>query len=367
MRLFIILSSAFLLLTNIGCKSSVSLAEPPLTFQEEIQVIRDQKGEYTLHFAKAAEYTVYVGSSSENIDWNTPIAKSRSKVLSFDDISFDDKRRYFFGVIKKKGDSMIVSERRISLDKTPNFRDLGGIPTKDGRKVKWGTFFRSGHLNDLTRSDQQYVQNLGIRSIYDFRAESETEEKPDKYSKDGSITYFNHPIIFDHEDTTRLKERFLNGEMSLEESSNLLVQGNQLFGGDLAYRFKPLVEEIKTGKNLPIVYHCTGGKDRTGFSTLLLLSILGVEEGVIMNEYLMSNYYRYEQNQKSLRKAYLGSLIKRKLNPELLKPLIIVKEDYLQAALNVIKKQYGNMDAFLEKEYGITESIRLELQQKYTY
>ncbi len=104
-----------------------------------------------------------------------------------------------------------------------------------------------------------------------------------------------------------------------------------------------------------------GGKDRTGYTTAMILSALGVDRKTITDDYLMSNYYRSEANIKNMKRARLIGL-----DAETLDYAILVRKEYMDAVFQVIDEKYGGTDKYLEKQFGIDKKKRDELKERYT-
>ena len=338
---------------------------------------RRDNGAYTLYNGTANAYHVYANTAPERtrqgkryrLKPGTRDAPAELKIKGL-----DPDRRYYFTAVPKNQDggtergvpemAMLVSERLISLRGPDNFRDLGGLPTADGRYVKWGHFYRTDKLSELTDADLAYVSSLDIETVMDFRSEAERSAAPDVLPQ--GVTYRHVPIYNESEDTSQIRERILAGTFPVEEAENLLVEVNRLLGSSEADRFQPFADALKDASALPLLYHCTSGKDRTGFATLLILDLLGVDEALILDEYLMSNYYRYNSNGRKLLLANLGSFV-QPVDPEVVRPLMLVDPEYLRAAVDTIEAQYGTIENFTERVYGITPEMRVRLRENYTY
>ncbi len=348
----------------VGCGEKITLDAPEVTPDTRINLIRQADGDYLLRTNEGGVQPIFLGTRPTNIDWTKPYGERQGKRTIIKNPGLAD--RYFVGMLTEKGDTLIVSDQLIPLSGSNNFRDIGGIPTRDGRFVRWGQIYRSDRLSALTKNDLKYLESLGLQTVYDFRSESEVEEDPNILPNIEGLEYINEPIYFDVEDTTHIKERILSGEISEIEASDILVQGNRLFATDMSQRFKPFIDCLLEGKG-PIVYHCTSGKDRTGFATLLLLSAINVGRDTIIEDYLLSNYYRYELNANRLKKLRYASIVKRNLNISTIAPLMVVDRRYINAAYDAIDEKYGSVEAFLEQEYGLTAEKRAELVDLYTY
>jgi protein-tyrosine phosphatase len=172
-----------------------------------------------------------------------------------------------------------VGDRGVMFSKVFNFRDLGGYPTADGRSVRWGRLFRSDDLSRLADEDRAAFAALGIRTVVDLRRPNEVEE-------DGRIPAFDgfsyrhvhlvHPkwpsqtFADTHERTAFVVERY--HEMC------------DIAGGGLG----EVLRLIADANAAPLVFHCIAGKDRTGVVAALTLSLLGVPDEVIADDYELS-------------------------------------------------------------------------------
>lgn len=346
-----------MLLLN-ACKTSPSATNPVNTLDEKINAVRDEEGGYTLSLPLLGNWKIYQGPAPDKINWER-FSETKEEAVYFPPAK--DKGRIYFAVESKKGDTTIISERQILTSEQPNFRDLGGLPTKDGRYVKWGTVYRSGQLSELGRKDLQYFSKLGIRTVVDLRNDLEVAKEPDLYPK--GVKYVQHSLS-DKEGKaySRLKQMVLKEGYRRAKAKQLFVDVMKSFADTLASDVKPVFDLMLSDKpQTPFLYHCTGGKDRTGFTTAVILLALDVDRKVIVNDYLMSNYYRRDNNLRSIKRARLIGL-----DAETLEYAILVREEYMDAVFDVIDNKYGGTDAYLETKFGLTPEKRKELKERYT-
>ena len=339
----------------LSCASS-SQKNIPRTLTEDVIIERLQPSINRLYKESDDSWDLYAGPTPAQIDWKNKLAvwKGRDSLL---DVPFQP--RTFWGLISSTQDTLIATEREIPFAKAKNFRDLGGIPTADGRRVKWGLIYRSGKLDKLSKLDQLQLQNLGLKTVVDFRSDQEVEEEPDNLP--AGIQYERVIIGIDQAiDRDKLLDSLKS--MTPAQSGNLLVEANKLFAGSSAKDYSPFIEMISDTEQVPLVYHCTAGKDRTGFATALVLSALDVDRETIMQDFLMSNYYR--RGYKNFRMNFVWLV---GLDREVLSPLMEVRQSYLEAAFHTIDSLYGDTDTFLESVYGLNDSIRQEWKERYTY
>ncbi len=345
----------FVLMSVTACTSSVEEI-PSRTLEEEVLIERIAENSYTFSFSNGGPWHIFAGPSSKEIDWNEPRFAIKHRDTT---VSVPFQPRTFWGLVSSSGDTLIASEREIPFDKAINFRDLGGIPTQEGRRVKWGLFYRSGKLHKLSSSDRDQLDKLGIQTVVDFRSDQEVEDEPDHLPK--QIAYKRMVIGIDEAiDQDKLMDSLKT--MTPSQSANLLLEANKLFASSSAKDYLPFINLLQQEKDIPLVFHCTAGKDRTGFAAALILSALGVSRETIMQDFLMSNYYRAGHGNFRMNFVWLLGL-KR----EVLEPLMEVRPEYLNAAFRTIDSLYGGTNAFLEAEYGITDTVRQEWIEQYTY
>ena len=365
------LAAGFLL---TSCKEFAKLPEPEATLVEPVTAYRGmERGPYTITSILPEAFDVYMaeapgdlvdGDLVGRIEAGDPDAPARLEV-----VTVRPDTRYFFRLVAADGSEVRVSERRLPLEGADNFRDLGGLPAADGQHIRWGQFYRADKLDALTAGDLAYLRSLELETVVDLRSEEEIASAPDvlpEGANDAPVEYVHMPIYNEAEDTSNIKGRILDGTFGRDEADNLLVEVNRLLAGREAYRFQPFVDLLQDPTRVPVVYHCTSGKDRTGFATYLLLHSLGVDSALVFNDYEMSNYYRYDRNRRNLRKANFGQYLKP-VDPEVLKPLMLVDPAYLQAAVETIEGEYGSVDTFLVQAYGLDEGKKAALRARYLY
>lgn len=273
--------------------------------------------------------------------------------------------RLFVALHSDDADTIKLSNRRIYFKKTPNFRDMGGIKTQQGKTLVWGKIFRSGHLNGLSKGEIKKVQDLGIGSIVDLRTSEETKKKPDRYPD--STRYFNYNAFEQEQDQlVQTRKAVFKGTLSSEESIELLKAFYQYYPTENTEIISQIIKTL-LNQNHAVLFHCSVGKDRTGMIGALILSILSVDRETIYQEYLLSNNYRQESIEKQLRWINLGHLIYPALNQEVVENFSWINTRYLQAAFDQIDLKYGSMDHYIKQALHISDSERQAYIDKFTY
>jgi protein-tyrosine phosphatase len=174
-------------------------------------------------------------------------------------------------------------ERRINLQGTCNFRDIGGYPTNDGQVVRWKRLYRSDALHGLTEQDLELLGPLGVATMIDLRSlrEFETSGPSPLASFHGAR---HHHLPFLPESTAPASYE------SLPPLSELYVQ--MIEGGSVTIR--SVFDALADSSTYPAVVHCAVGKDRTGVTIALLLRILGVADRDIIADYALSDGFLAE-------------------------------------------------------------------------
>ena len=220
-------------------------------------------------------------------------------------------------------------ERYIDLDGGFNTRDLGGYKTVDGKVVKKHLLYRSDDLSTLTPKGIEQAEKLRLKTIIDFRTEKEAKTATSlMHSKVENVRHL--PIGFGN--LTELAGLSFVADKDYEQ---FMIDGNRWFISNAQNQYREFFEILSDPSNAPVLYHCTAGKDRTGFATALLLSALGVDRETIYEDYLLSAIY--------LKPKYAHML---EDNPAIA-PLITVKKSYLEAAFDEIEKNYASVENYL--------------------
>ena len=245
--------------------------------------------------------------------------------------------------------------RKIVLDGTSNTRELGGYKTKDGRSLKWGVLYRSDKLSELTDADQEYLLQLGIKRVIDFRSSEEKQNEPDQLPS--TLKYIEMPIEADGAIRPKV-EAILKGDLK-EDVGAILVETNKEFISDFSGVYKGFIESLIENQE-PTLFHCTAGKDRAGFAAALVLLAVGVPEKIVIEDYMKTNKYTEETIQDYINKINLYSL--GSVDAEILRPLLGVEERFIRAALDEIKQKYGSVENFIRDELKIRDESIIELK-----
>lgn len=256
-----------------------------------------------------------------------------------------------------------VEYRHLPLQGAPNFRELGGYRASDGRTVKWGMLYRSDALDKLTEEDDRYLDRLGIARIVDFRSTEEVQSAPDKLSSALAERVMHMPIAVAGVNVRETIERIRSGQMDENEVSALLVTGNARFTRTFSPVYRSWLHGLAEPEGAPAVFHCTAGKDRTGFAAAVVLLALGVPRDVVMQDYLASNTYLAAKNRALEWRVRILSAFRT--DPARLRPLLGVEPRYLNAAFDAMEQDYGSVDNYLHEALGADEALRARLRERF--
>lgn len=239
-------------------------------------------------------------------------------------------------LLAHEGGNLRLGERHLSLQGSWNFRDLGGFPARNGRLTAWGRLFRTDGLSRLTPDDLAYLETLRIACVADFRTDEERLSEPDRLPHSVGRT-LALPIMPGRIGAGTLKEAFAGGvgDTFMEALYRSLVEDEASIN---AYR--TLFAAVQNEEQLPLMFHCSAGKDRTGFAAAVILLSLGVDERVVMADYM--------ESARCLKGKYDAVI---QAHPDRA-ALFGVKPSYLAAALDAVRGRSGSVDAYI-KELGI--------------
>lgn len=243
--------------------------------------------------------------------------------------------------------------RAVPVKGATNFRQLGGYETKQGTHVKWNKIFRSGEISKLTDDDMKLLAQKHINYVVDFRSNEEVAKAKDRLPK--GANYLQLPAGSEN----------LNGFMTQLpklNSADSLMTSFYSQTSHLKAKYQPFFKELLImPDSSALLFHCTAGKDRTGIGAALLLYALGVPQETILDDYLASNEYRREENEKMVK-----MMTSMGIKEQVAKDLAAVKSEYLQATYLAIIQEYGSVDAFLSDEIGLSAKDLTVLKTKYT-
>lgn len=253
----------------------------------------------------------------------------------------------------------------IALATLPNLRDAGGWPTRAGRLVRRGVVYRSTALDQLDESDAATLDGLGIDTVVDLRTASEREARPDRVSPDVRVVVAD--VLADSQfaatmslgalfrDPVAAAEFFRDGS-AREILRSAYREAVTLPSARRAYA--ALLRAVLESEGA-VLYHCTTGKDRTGWATATLLTLLGVEEEHVYTEYLLTN----EQLIPALEPLF-ARFEQAGVDRELLMPVLGVDAAYLDTAFATVAEEFGSVERYVAEGLGLDAGEQEHLRER---
>jgi protein-tyrosine phosphatase len=251
------------------------------------------------------------------------------------------------------GTQLTVAERVLPLQGGRNFRDLGGYATSDGRRVRWGTLYRSGTMASLTDADYDYLNALGIRVLCDLRTMTERKHEPDAWRTASKPAY----VAFDYEMESQLWSIMRAPDVTPERVRDTMKTIYGTMPYQLIDNYRLMFKELAAGRT-PLTFHCSAGKDRTGIATGLLLTALGVPRATILDDYALSDKvvnYEATVKQDAARPKQGPYDFIAALPKEVRAPTLRSDPAYLEATFNELERRDGSVLGFIRKQLGIDD------------
>jgi len=230
--------------------------------------------------------------------------------------------------------------RVVALEGCSNLRDLGGYRTADGRTVRFGRVFRSASLAGLTGADLRVFGATGIRTVCDLRGEREAARAPSRLPDAGAPEVVRLPI--EPRVGASLRDLLAREEATGEDVYDLLRTAYTSYATDHLPRYRAIFDLLLREERLPLLFHCSAGKDRTGFGAALLLTALGVPRETVVADYLATN--RIWKREHAL---------PPNTPADARDTLLTAHRPLLEAALDPSASTHGSLDALLEDGLGL--------------
>ncbi|MDJ1138111.1 tyrosine-protein phosphatase [Streptomyces iconiensis] len=244
--------------------------------------------------------------------------------------------RRWFRLVPDEGRELRLADRSLHLASAPNFRDAGGHRTADGRWVRMGKVYRSAGLDRLTAADRDRLKRLGIAPVLDLRATSEAKRQPDVLHKDADLRRLN--VLGDGRTIANTPPT------SARHARSLMLGSYRDFVTERTGRdaYRRLFADVTRPSGEAALYHCTAGKDRTGWASAALLTALGVPRSTVTRDYLASSAYLTGYNEQALHHLPASQ-------HGAYKPMLAVRKEYLDSAFAAVRAEYGSFDGYLKK------------------
>ncbi len=307
--------------------------------------------------------TVYAGTDPAHVGRDHPVGKGGA-AGSVAVPSLPAAPRWYFELVPDHGGSLTIADRSLHLASAPNFRDAGGYRTADGKWVRMGLLYRSDQLDRLTPADLDTLHADGLHLVCDLRTDMERKQGMDRLPEGAQSLIAD--VAGTDGNSNGIGKLLSSGGHPEEVLGNgrgvqFMIDANRQFAGsasaNLAYH--AVFTRIADPAMQPATFHCTAGKDRTGWAEAVFLSIMGVPRDTIMRDYLLSNGFLEAKNRKMLQ------ALKNRIGPALLEPLFGVRPEYLQAGFDTVDKTYGSMDGYIHNGLKLDDATLQALRREF--
>lgn len=246
----------------------------------------------------------------------------------------------------------------VGLEAHPNFCNLGGYRTADGRTLQTGMVFRSGELPRTTDADLTTLEELGIRTVVNFLPESEIESRaPDRLPS--GIREISLPLTGDVNGITDAANTLVDARNS-GDFHNFPPEFNplaheELVGGLADAQYAELFKLFSDEASYPIVFHCSHGIHRTGTAAALVFTALGVPWETVRQDYLLSNTTRADEvaprilQINELAKNIEMSSEDRARNAADIDAFYLLEAEYIDASRSQATERFGGAQAYIEQ------------------
>jgi protein-tyrosine phosphatase len=238
--------------------------------------------------------------------------------------------------------------RALTLQGATNVRDLGGWPTADGRRVRFGMVYRSASLAGLTDGDGAVFSQIGLRTVCDLRGEQEARIAPSRLS---GVTL--HALSIEPSLGASVRDVATQTGATAEHVMVLLRRAYTAYALDWSHRYRALFDLLVEGDAPPLLFHCSAGKDRTGFGAALVLTALGVDEELVLEDYLATNRLWRIDPVLAADMPALAAEVMLRAHPEL-----------IGVAFDAIRKEFGSLDGYFDRRLGLGPARRERLCER---
>lgn len=237
--------------------------------------------------------------------------------------------------------------RLIALEGATNFRDLGGYEARDGRRVRWRRLFRADGLHRLTPGDGGTLAGLGLEEALDLRYGPERAGEPARLPDSVASVHIGLAAA---PGASLLETMNLGGVSSAAVAKDWLTRSYAGYPEKYAPACGAILRRLVAEDAPPLLFHCTAGKDRTGFAAAVVLEALGVPRTTIMEDYLLTNRHWDRGNREP-----------QGLPREIYEPVFSAREEYLSASWATLDREHGGLEGWLNKvvDFGTEDQMRL--------
>ncbi|UDY25254.1 tyrosine-protein phosphatase [Nocardioides sp. Kera G14] len=335
-------------------------------------VTRIGGSDWTVSWAAPAGVTsvqVYVGSAPDTFPAQATVTDSHATGA----VTITSASRPWIKLVPSYGAPLVLTARSLDLAEDPNLRDAGGYRTVTGQWVKEGVVLRGQEMStSLSSATKAALDGLGLTTVYDFRTTAEVTSKPDYVPAGATRVSVN--VLGDGTSVTTSNLTSPADAVELMKQAEIMM----VDAPSAVTSYQTLFHGIQSAAG-PSLYHCTAGKDRTGWASAALLTLLGVPADTVMKDYLLSNEYYFKTTGTATlnyvwQQTHDGYLAQGATEAAataaadaakaIYTPMMEVRAEYLQAGLDRVAQEYGTIEGYFTKGLGFTASDIAALRAK---
>jgi protein-tyrosine phosphatase len=303
----------------------------------DVNVERDEHGALLVRWRAESAIDIGIGAS--------PLASEHALLASavvggLFRIDEPPTERSYVSLVAPGRPAVVAAERRVPFEGITNLRDLGGYPTAGGGTTRWGRVYRADSLHKLTAEDLDAFHELGVMTVYDLRGDVERADFP------GPVPSIHLSIVGRPRDQESAQPPTA---MTAREGEELL---RDTYVGALTHsaaEIGAVVRGVADPDRTPAVFHCAGGKDRTGLVAVVLLLALGVDRDKVLDDYEATSLYRVPADEPD----GIATLLQLGISPEAAAGVIGTPRWAMAEAVDVLLQFPGGLAGFLTGPAGL--------------
>lgn len=261
-----------------------------------------------------------------------------------------------------------LTSQRIQLHRLFNTRDLGGMHTEDGKIVCSGKLYRSGELYAADKDDLEWI-HTHVSRVIDFRTSLERNEKPDPQMTDTDAVHL--PVMEElAPGITRDRASYAAAFQRIAEDPDAAywymadVYRDMILQEHARIQYKKMVSLLLEDVPLGILWHCTAGKDRAGFASVIVETILGISREDILRDYMMTNECRRQENEQMIQ-GFLRLFADRSAAEKGMRILFCADPVLFQTWYHEAQREFGSMEAYIRDGLMISTEMQQEIRRRY--
>lgn len=265
------------------------------------------------------------------------------------------------------GRALADDDRILELNGVLNTRDLGGLQTEDGRSVRLGQVIRSGEIDGIDPEGLAALDRMGVSAVVDLRTRLEAAATPAEWPEGEGPERYNVPLMDrEHQDIEDMRASIKAGTARAEETEALFYGAFADIPLSYTEELRDVFDVLMTQpEGASVLLHCSGGKDRTGVTTALFLSALGVTREDIEADFMMSNIQKDAENKAAEIAAEVNAAQGTEMTASAVWPTLGVRTDHLTTFYDSVAERYGSMENYLRDGLGLTETDLETLRARY--